>query len=141
VRCAYLRPQCGALHPDVVSSPSGDFAIADFFDFDAPARDIQIVLPADTSMKDLRKFRQNVHFVMSDQLRKQVSRLSPLKDLGDGKLAPGEGLSLGWICSFSIPIITICALLLLFVFLIVLNLIFWWLPFARICIPVPLKGK
>jgi hypothetical protein len=141
LRCVYMRPQCGPLQPDVVSPPTEDFAIADFFDFDAPARDIQIVLPADTTLRDLRKFRNNVRFVISDQLRQQMSRISPLKDLADGKLAQGEPLSLGWICSFSIPIITIVALILLFVVLSLLNIIFWWLPFVRICLPLPLKGK
>ena len=86
LRCAYLRPQCGALHPDVVSAPSEQFAIADFFDFDAPARDIQIVLPADTSMKDLRKFQRNVSFVISDQLRRQVGRA-----VADGRHGAGQG--------------------------------------------------
>jgi hypothetical protein len=141
LRCVYMRPQCGPLHPDLLSEPTEDFAIADFFDFDAPARNIQIVLPADTTIKDLRKFQRNVRLVISDQLRQQISRLSPLKSLGEGTLEPGEGLSLGWVCSLSIPIITICALLVLFIFLALLNIIFWWLPFVKICLPVPMKGK
>ena len=141
LRCVYLRPQCGPLHPDVVSAPTEDFAIADFFDFDAPARDIQIVMPADTTIKDLRKLRNNVHFVISDQLRRQIARLKPLENLVKGELEPDQGLSVGWICSFSIPIITIVALILLFVVVVLLNLIFWWLPFVKICLPVPMKGK
>jgi hypothetical protein len=141
VRCVYLRPHCGPLQPDILSAPTEEFAIASFFDFDAPARDIQITLPADTSMKDLRKFQRNVRLIISDQLRQQLSRLSPLKELGEGTLAPGESVSLGWICSFSMPIITICALVVLFTFLSLLNIIFWWLPFVKVCLPVPLKGK
>ena len=27
------------------------------------------------------------------------------------------------------------------IIVIVLNLVFWWLPFFKICFPVPLKGK
>jgi hypothetical protein len=141
LRCVYRRPQCGPLHPDVLSPPSEDFAIASFFDFDAPARDIQITLPADTNIKDLRKFQRNVRVLISDELRRQLSRVSPLKDLGEGNLAPGETVNIGWICSFSIPIITICALIVLFIFISLLNIIFWWLPFIRICLPLPLKGK
>ena len=53
----------------------------------------------------------------------------------------GEPLDLGLICSFSIPIITICALIVLMIFVILLNIVFWWLPFFRICFPVPLKGE
>ena len=129
------------MHPKVVISATEDFAIASFFDFDAPARDIQITLPADTSLKDLRKFQRNVKFLISDQLRSQLSRVAPLKDLESGTVKPGDPITLGWICSFSIPLITICALLVLYIFLSLLNIIFWWLPLIRICLPIPLKGK
>jgi len=44
--------------------------------------------------------------------------------------------------SLSIPIITICAMIVLMIFLILLNIIFFWLPFFKICFPVPtLKAK
>lgn len=49
----------------------------------------------------------------------------------------GGGLSLGWICSFNIPLITICAFFVLNIFLSLLNIIFFWLPFIKICIPFP----
>jgi hypothetical protein len=49
----------------------------------------------------------------------------------------GGGLSLGWICSFSIPLITICAFFVLNIFLSLLNIIFFWLPVIKICIPFP----
>ena len=41
------------------------------------------------------------------------------------------------ICSLSIPIITICALILLMIIVSLLDLIFRWLPFFVICFPVP----
>jgi hypothetical protein len=53
----------------------------------------------------------------------------------------GPGLGISWICSFSIPIITICAFFVLNLFLIVLNLVFFWLPFVKICIPIPGPAK
>jgi hypothetical protein len=40
-------------------------------------------------------------------------------------------------CTFSIPIITLCAFILLLVLVIVLNIVFWWIPFFKICLPVP----
>jgi hypothetical protein len=49
----------------------------------------------------------------------------------------GSGLSLGWICGFNIPLITICAFFVLNIFLGLLNIIFFWLPFIKICIPFP----
>ena len=41
------------------------------------------------------------------------------------------------LCSFSIPIITICALIVLMIFVALLNIIFWWMPFLKICLPKP----
>ncbi|MGA7830720.1 MAG: hypothetical protein WCA21_07160 [Terracidiphilus sp.] len=49
----------------------------------------------------------------------------------------GGGLKLGWICGFNIPLITICAFFVLNIFLSLLNIIFFWLPFIKICIPFP----
>jgi hypothetical protein len=55
----------------------------------------------------------------------------------DGGPCTGDGLQVGMICSLSIPIITICALLLLFVIVFLLNIIFSWLPYFFICFPLP----
>ena len=44
------------------------------------------------------------------------------------------------ICSFSIPLITICAFIVLQIFIGLLNLAFWWSAFIRICIPFPKKN-
>jgi hypothetical protein len=141
LRCVYRRPACGPLHPDVVSAPSEEFAIASFFDLDAPARSIQIQMPIDTSIKSLRQVRKNVNVLMSNELRQQLSRVTELKKILDGNLASGEGFDLGMMCSFSIPIITICALLVLMIFISLLNIVFWWMPFLRICFPIVQKGR
>jgi hypothetical protein len=141
IRCVYRRPECGPLTPDVVSAPSDVFQIAAFFDFDAPARSITIAMPVDTSIKDLRKLRKNVSFLLSNELRSQMNRVKSLKDSVAGDFAEGESLDIGMICSFSIPIITICALIVLMIFISLLNIVFWWMPFLRICVPIPLKAK
>ena len=61
-----------------------------------------------------------------------------MKDLIDGKAGPEDGsLNFSVICSFSIPIITICALILLMILVSLLNIVFWWKPFFKICFPVP----
>lgn len=49
----------------------------------------------------------------------------------------GPSIGLGWICSFSIPLITICAFFVLNIFLSLLNIVFFWLAFIKICIPIP----
>ena len=138
VRCVYSRPQCKQI---IVSQPSQPFLLASYFDSDALARRIQVALPVDTSAAALRKYDKGVVFMISDELRNQMARFQSLKQMTDGPPgAPGVGI--GMICSFSIPIITICALILLLVIVIALNIVFFWLPFFKICFPVPtLKGK
>ncbi len=139
VRCVYLRPQCRC---NVISPPCQPFLLANYFDPDAPARRIQVALPVDTSAAALRKYDKGVAFMMSDELRNQIGRVASLSALANGQIGSSPGLTVGWICSFSIPIITICALILLFVIVIALNLVFFWLPFFKICFPVPqLKAK
>ncbi|HEU0301656.1 MAG TPA: hypothetical protein VFR37_19530 [Longimicrobium sp.] len=142
VRCVYLRPRCGRKSPPVVSERSERFRLVSFFEPDAPARHLRVALPVDTSPATLRRYNRNVAFALSDQLRKQMSRAASLKDLMDGKAGEeGGGLDFAVICSFSIPIITICALILLMIIVSLLNIIFWWLPLFRICFPIPkLKG-
>jgi hypothetical protein len=29
----------------------------------------------------------------------------------------------------------------LFIFIILLNIVFWWLPFFKICFPIPIPAK
>lgn len=141
IRCVYQRPNCRPPHPDILSSPGEPFALATFFDFDAPSRPIRITMPVDTSVAGLRKFNKNVAFLISDQLREQMSRVTDLQKALDGDLASGEEFDLGEICSFSIPIISICALIVLMIFINLLNLVFWWLPFLRFCLPLGLLSK
>lgn len=134
LRCVYERPQCRKGEA-LVSPESEPFQLATFFDPDAPSRPIRISLPLDTSIGGLRKFKKNVAFLMSPKLREQMERITA-DTLREGKLAGGAPFDLGHICSLSIPIITLCAFILLFVIVIVLNIVFWWLPFFKICFPL-----
>lgn len=49
----------------------------------------------------------------------------------------GPALGVQWICSFSLPVITLVAMILLMIMVIILNLVFFWLPWVRICLPFP----
>ena len=159
IRCVYERPNCPpTVHPTVVSQPTREFQMASYFDPDAPARAIRIPMPIDTSPAGLRKFAKNTMFVMSDTLACQVEQA---RDLTFGDLvlsvlpwpfhknfSTGAGgckngrLSFGKICSLSIPIITICALILLIIIVSLLDLIFKWVPYLIFCLPLPgLKAK
>lgn len=131
LRCVYRRQRCGPLKPDVLSAPSAAFTLAPFFDPDAPTRPVRISLPIDPSIAGLRKFKKNVTFALSGALRQKMVQAGALKD---DKLAPSSDLDCPGL-SFSIPIITICAMILLFLMIGLLNLVFWWLPFVKICIP------
>jgi hypothetical protein len=161
IRFIYERPLCGPLEPPEVSKPTIPFQMAGYFDPDAPARPIRIALPLDTSPAGLRKFDKNTAFAISDVLCGQLQRVRSLtfgdlvlsvlpwpfhKDLSaaapDTGACKSDGIDIGMICSISIPIITICALLLLIIIVSLLDLIFHWLPYFFICFPVPgLKAK
>ena len=161
IRCVYERPSCGDLHDDVVSGPTERFQLAGFFDPDAPARPIRIGLPVDTTPAGLRKFDKNTAFVMSDILCGQIARMKGLtlgdlvrtvlpwplhKDLSvpdNGPCKQGSGgPNIGLVCSLSIPIITICALILLMIMVSLLDIIFRWIPYFIVCFPLPgLRAK
>lgn len=159
IRCVYSRRDCGPLHPPSVSAPTQRFQLANFFDPDAPARPIRITLPLDTSPAGLRKHNRNTAFIISDMLCGQIQRAKGLGlvdlvlsvlpwpfhkslDAGSGGPCAAGGTNIGMICSLSIPIITICALILLIIIVTLFDLIFRWLPFFIMCFPVPgLKGK
>ena len=159
IRCVYERPLCGVIDPPVLSEPTKAFQIAGFFDPDAPARPIRIALPVDTTPAGLRKFDRNTAFMMSDLLCGQVNRMKGITfadlvlsvlpfpfhkglDVPDAGGCKDNGLSIGMMCSLSIPIITICALILLMIIVALLDFIFKWLPFLIFCFPLPgLKAK
>lgn len=155
IRCVFERPECGPLDPPLVSAPSRPFELAAFFDPDAPARPIRISLPVDTSPAGLRRSPKNTAFMVSDMLCGQINRAKGLgfidlvlsvlpfplhKDLDSGGPTPCKtdaGASLGMICSLSIPIITVCALILLIIMVSLLDMIFRWLPYFIFCFPLP----
>ncbi len=159
IRYVHRIQNCGPLHPPTLSESTQRFQLASFFDYDAPARPIRITLPMDTTPAGLRKYRKNTAFVISDVLCGQIQRAKGLglgdlvrsvlpwpfhKDLnvGDGGACSNNAGSIGMICSLSIPIITICALILLIIIVSLLDFIFRWVPYFIMCFPVPgLKGK
>jgi hypothetical protein len=140
LRCVYERPQCDPpVH--IVSQPSVPFQLAPFFDPDAPARPVRIPLPADVSIAGLRKFKKNVAFLMSNAMRKKVASITGkekalIKEDNPNISEPADD-GLAHICSFSIHIIFIVAFFLLITFVVILNFVFWWIAFFKICLPIP----
>ncbi|HEY6390738.1 MAG TPA: hypothetical protein VIX89_05650, partial [Bryobacteraceae bacterium] len=151
IRCVVERPNCPALTHPLLSEPTAAFQLSAYFDPDAPARPIRVGLPVDTTPAGLRKFDKNTAFIMSDTLCGQVQRAQRMgfgdlvravlpfpfhKDLSASGGAGGP-CTAGMVCSFSIPIITICALIMLIVIVKLLDIIFFWMPFFQICLPLP----
>jgi hypothetical protein len=138
LRCVYERPQCSP-PLQVVSQPSQPLQLAAFFDADAPARPIRIVMPTDVSLAGIRKFNQGVTFIISDSLQQKINMLTGHeRDILQSPTVGGPGSGgIAWMCSFSIQIIFIVAFFLLLMFVIILNICFWWIAFFKICIPYP----
>jgi hypothetical protein len=160
IRCTYQRPHCPpSLHPTIVSEATIPFQMGSYYDPDAPARPIRIPMPIDTSPAGLRKFAKNTAFVLSDSLACQVEKARSLTfgdlvlsvlpwplnkslDTANEACPCPEGINIGKICSLSIPIISICAFILLIIIVQLLDIIFRWVPFLIFCLPLPgLKGK
>ena len=160
IRCVYERPNCGPLNPTVVSAPTAPFQMAAFFDPDAPARPVRIPLPLDISPSGLRKYKKNATFMISDMLCGKIKRIRKLtlgdlvlsvlpwpfhKDLpsvGPTGSCSGSTGKFGMFCSLSIPIVTLCALILLIIIVALFDIFFKWIPYLFFCFPIPgLKGK
>ncbi len=132
-----LKPECGCPARIVWSEATEPFVIAPWFD-GSGAPPVRIDLPDITAPGLLASLKPNVSFAVPPALQNLLSG-NP-KDLMEGKKPPDGGITIGWICSFSLPAITICAFIVLSIFLGLLNLIFSWLAFIKICIPYPKKG-
>lgn len=131
---AFIRVRGHDDCPDklVWSEPASEpFRILPWWDGDAPP--IRIPLP---DLSEIGKVRPSVSFEMP-------SKLANLLKGDPKKLVTGagstDGLELGWLCSFSIPIITLCAFISLNIFLGLFDLIFNWMILLKICIPIPVK--
>jgi len=118
------------------SGYSDIFRIAAWYDSSQRAA-APIPLPDPTLRSFLAGAKPNVSFVVPKGLMNAMQGATMSK-LMDGSANGGGGFSLNWICGFNIPLITICAFFVLNIFLSLLNIVFFWLPFIKICIPFPL---
>jgi hypothetical protein len=112
------------------------FRVAAPFDPEA-SRPSLVQMP---SLADLRKgLAKGLSILTPADTYSIVSSLN-LKDGVTKDLAPsGEPPSVGiqWICSFSLPVITLVAMILLTIMISLLNIVFFWMPWVRICLPFP----
>ena len=87
------------------------------------------------SLDAIKSLKPNISVKVPPELQQHLNRIN-MPDLLEGKHTK-TGIDFGMLCGFSIPIITICAFIILQIFLQLLNIIFFWLPYVRICIPFP----
>lgn len=160
IRCAYERPNCLGFAKPVLSRPSAPFQMASFFDADAPTRPIRIPMPLDISPGALRRYKKGAGFVLSDMFCGQMKAMRKLtfldlilsvlpwplhRDLPTPSPSPcadGGSNPLGLFVAISIPIVTICAFVLMIIMVTLFDLIFRWLPYLIVAFPIPgLRGK
>jgi hypothetical protein len=116
------------------------FRIAAWYENDGSGRTLPPVMLPDPANRDfLKNARPNCYFSVPSGLMNamQGAGMSGLLK-GDG--GSGAGMKLDWICGFNIPLITICAFFVLNIFLSLLNFVFFWLPFIKVCIPFPVSA-
>ncbi|MGK7889725.1 MAG: hypothetical protein AB4042_10350, partial [Leptolyngbyaceae cyanobacterium] len=126
----------------VWSETSEPFTIVPWYDT-GPQPPLPVSLP-NITRDSVRSLKPNVAFSVPNDLFNLLRDNTP-EDFLEENVRPlqesgGGGLILNWICGFNIPIITICAFIVLSIFLQLFNIIFWWLPFIRICIPIPRRS-
>jgi hypothetical protein len=132
-----LKPEGGCPERIVWSDVSDPFVIAPWYEGDG-APPVQIPLPDPSDRELLKSLKPNVAFVVPPAIQNLLT--GPAKDLMEGKGSMGT-LGITWICSFSIPIITICAFIVLNIFLTLFNIVFGWMFFLKICLPFPKFGN
>ena len=136
---AFIRvQQPGACPPRLVwAAPSAPYTLAPWFD-PGDATPAVIALP---SLADFKKLKPNVSFAVPPSLQAFLQGNDAEKLLKGKGGKGGPALGVQWICSFSLPIITLCAFIVLNIFLSLFNLIFGWMAFIKICLPIPVPKK
>jgi len=96
----------------------------------------RVVPMPDLNPATLKALKPNIGFALPAALANLVQARN-LDAVKDGDKPDAAGGELDFVCGFNIPIITICAFLVLNIFLKLLNIVFAWMPFVKICIPLP----
>jgi len=113
------------------------FRVAAPFDPEA-SRPAMIQMP---SLADLKRgFAKGASMITPSDTFNLMNSLKLDKGVSPDALPdkpPEGGLDIQWICSFSLPVITLIAMMLLMIMISLLNIIFFWMPWVRICLPFP----
>ena len=139
-----VKPPDGCPPKIIWSEYSNPFTIAPWYANNPDLPPVRITLPDILDAKAISAIKPNVAFAVPPRLFNFLRDNDDLKKLLDKKPPDGDGSNsddsgFDWICSFNIPIITLCAYIVLNIFLKLFNFVFWWLFSIKICLPVP-KG-
>lgn len=125
--------------PRLVWGPESEpFRIAPWYASRDGATPARIPLP-ELDRDALKKIVPNVAFMVPGSLKAFLTKNDPKKIL-EGNAEDGGSLGIQFICAFNIPIITLCAFILLWILITLLNIVFWWLPFIIVCLPFPKRS-
>ena len=133
-----VKPEAGCPLRIFWSATSDPFVIAPWYESSEARPPVLIPLPDASDRNLLRQLKPNVAFVVPPSMQNLLS--GKTKDLLGGKSKLGT-MGLTWVCGFNIPAITICAFLVLNIFLTLFNLVFGWMFFIKICVPFPKLGN
>jgi hypothetical protein len=134
-----LKPHMPGCPPELIwSNYSEAFRIAAWHESSQRTHP-PVPLP-DLTTAFVQNAKPNCSFQVPANLMNAMQGTS-LSGLMNGTGGGGGGVGLGWICGFNIPLITICAFFVLNIFLSLLNIVFFWLPFIKICIPIPMPSS
>ncbi len=134
-----IQGETSACPPELVWSCYSDpFRIAPWYESSGrPVAPVPLPDPFDPNT--LKNAKPTSAFAVPASLMNAMQGAN-LTDLSNGKAPAGGGIGIGWICSFSIPLITICAFFVLNLFLSLLNIVFFWMAFIKICLPIPVPA-
>lgn len=118
-------------------SRSIPFRVAAPFDPEA-SRPSLIPMP---SLADLKRgLAKGASMITPGDTYDFIAGLKLKKGASEDLIAKDTKTGIQWICSFSLPVITLVAMILLMIMISLLNIIFFWMPWVRICFPFP-KNK
>lgn len=124
------QDECGCEQIQWGQQTSIDFRVVSPFDPEAQ-RPRAVILPGLDDIK--RGAAKGVTLMAPKSLANLLRKIKPDMDMGAG--GPGNPAGLCWNFSLSIPVITICAFILLMIVMNLLNIIFRWLPWAFLALP------
>jgi hypothetical protein len=131
-----IRGESAGCPPVLVWSDYSDpFRIAAWYESGGRAV-APVPLPDPFDRNVLKNAKPTAAFAVPASLLNAIGS-STLDGLSKGNGPAKGGIGIAWICGFSIPLITICAFFVLNIFLQLLNIVFFWMAFIKICIPFP----